>query len=209
MKLELDHHENIAILNVSGEVDARQGEILLAGVKRLLRDGKNKILLVMKEVKSIDPDALRELAVLNITAKELSGRIAIVHRQSDDTFANFSSPPVIDLFHERDEATEFLKNYVQEADQQDDDYIPALKEKIFERDKKIRALEKQLEIVSAENVAGLREENARLKKQNEILQTRTFDMIGENRLPRDAESLKLKIKALERSVRQYELELKK
>jgi anti-anti-sigma regulatory factor len=78
MKLRLTYRNDIAILEVSGEITQAQVPILGAGIRKHLRLGKNRIALLLKDVTSLPQEGLAEIARLHQAAAELQGAIVLV-----------------------------------------------------------------------------------------------------------------------------------
>ncbi len=80
--------------------------IVKAGITKFFQNGKNKILLELIDVKGLPDEILRELAMLDLMARELSGRIIIltadVHIKTK--VEHFATPPVVPCVATREEA---------------------------------------------------------------------------------------------------------
>ena len=52
--------------------------VLKAGLTKLLQNGKNRIIVHLFDCESLSSDVIRELAILDVFARELSGKIVLV-----------------------------------------------------------------------------------------------------------------------------------
>jgi len=110
MKLKLEALRDISILQVAGPVTPENFAILKAGIKKLFGTGKNKIILELPDSGTFPTPVLRELAVLNLLAAELSGQIilAAISPLTRAKIEAFSKPPVVRCFADRAKAMEFF-----------------------------------------------------------------------------------------------------
>lgn len=77
MKLALSLQDGISVLSGSGEISPHDVAVLRAGLTKLLRSGRNRIVLDLPEAKSFPAELLAEVSKLDQLARELSGRIAL------------------------------------------------------------------------------------------------------------------------------------
>ncbi len=110
MKLKLDAIRDISVLVAEGAITPENFAILRAGIKKLFKDGKNKIILELPESGTFTPVLLRELATLNLMAAELSGSIVLakIAPLTRAKIEAFSKPPAVRCFADREVATEFF-----------------------------------------------------------------------------------------------------
>ncbi len=106
MKLHLETNRDVNILTASGEINAERFAILKAGIKKLFRDGKNKIILELPESKNFPVEILRVMAQLNLMAAELAGQIILsgISPETKSKIDSFSMPPAVRCTVTRDEA---------------------------------------------------------------------------------------------------------
>ena len=100
MKVELRSESDIQIIRVSGPITTDKFAILKTALTKLFMVGKNKIVLELAGANELSSDILRELALLNLLASELSGRIVLAE-VDDATRAKiqaFSKPPIVNCF---------------------------------------------------------------------------------------------------------------
>jgi hypothetical protein len=110
MKLKLEAVRDISILVAEGPITPENFAVLKAGIKKLFKDGKNKIILELPDSGTFTPTILRELATLNLLASELSGsiilaQIAPLTRAKIEAFAK---PPAVRSFADRATAVEYF-----------------------------------------------------------------------------------------------------
>ncbi len=110
MKLKLEVVRDISVLIASGPIAPDNFAILKAGIKKLFKDGKNKIILELPDSAGFTPEILREFAILNLMASELAGSIVLaqIAPLTRAKIEAFSKPPVVRCFSERAKAVEFF-----------------------------------------------------------------------------------------------------
>ncbi len=109
MKLTRTHDRGVEILTTSGAIAQRDVQVLSVGVGKLIRDGKNQILLEVSEP-SMPDDLIRELMALDLVARELSGRLIILASRPElrTKIENFARPMTLASFPDRNAAIEFF-----------------------------------------------------------------------------------------------------
>ena len=111
MKIELRSESDVQIIRVSGPITADKFAILKTALTKLFKVGKNKIILELAGSKELSSDILRELALLNLLASELSGRIVLA--EVDDAtrakIQSFSKPPVVNCYIKTTDAVTSFK----------------------------------------------------------------------------------------------------
>lgn len=110
MKLKLIQDQGFIILQVSEEFAADSVAILQAGIKKMFRDGKNRIALELIDCPTIPADALRQIAQLNLMATELSGQIVFCVTDEDlrKRISGFFSPPALPAFESMEAVREYF-----------------------------------------------------------------------------------------------------
>src|SRR3954465_5442354 len=110
MNLALERFKDLSILVAKGTISPEKFPVLKAGIKKLFKDGKNKIILELPDSSSFPPEILRELTALNIVASELSGQIVLakIEPLTRSKIENFAKPPIIRCFMNRDAAIAFF-----------------------------------------------------------------------------------------------------
>jgi hypothetical protein len=188
MKLKLENSRDINILQATGAITSENLAVLRAGIKKLFRDGKNKIVLELPDSDSIAPDVLRELAVLNLLASELAGQIvlAAISPLTRSKIESFSNPPAVRCFDSREKAIQYFHPSVaeEEAIQDDPDTVLAKKEEI--RDREINEL------------GDLRKRLVELESENRELHRRIQEIVIARRDPPDLEAWKTRVDSLEK-----------
>ena len=106
MILKLESQKNVSILIAKGAIEKKDVAVLFAGIKKLFRDGKNRLILELPDVSVMSSDDLRELVKLNLLAAELSGEIVLssIDETTQTRIAGFSSPPFMRCFKTREDA---------------------------------------------------------------------------------------------------------
>jgi hypothetical protein len=110
MKLKLEAVRDVNVLVATGPIEPANFAVLKAGIRKLFKDGKNKIILELPESSTLSPEILRELAALNLLASELAGQILLagISPLTRAKIDSFSKPPVVRCFADRTAAVEFF-----------------------------------------------------------------------------------------------------
>lgn len=110
MKIQLLQEKSYPVLVVQGEVSSQEVLILRAGLSKLLKNGKNRIILEFTEASKLSQEVLREIAVFNVLARELAGNIVIagVDPATKARIETYSKPPVVECFVTRFDAAAAL-----------------------------------------------------------------------------------------------------
>ncbi|RYZ67300.1 MAG: hypothetical protein EOP09_11280 [Proteobacteria bacterium] len=108
--MSLRSEKGISILTAYGSVNSNDIAVLTAGIKKLLRDGKNRIVLHLPEVEKLAPPTIRVIAQLNLAAAELSGQIILagIDEKTQIQILSFSQPPAILAFATDEQAIAFF-----------------------------------------------------------------------------------------------------
>ena len=77
MKLTLENQKDVTILSVSGEIAEEGAQVIRAGLTKILKTGKNKIVLRLLDKQELSPDALSEIVQFDALARELAGRLVL------------------------------------------------------------------------------------------------------------------------------------
>jgi hypothetical protein len=110
MKLKLEVVRDVNVLVAAGPIEPANFAVLKAGIRKLFKDGKNKIILELPDSSTFSPEILREIAVLNLLASELAGQIVLagIAPMTRAKIDAFSKPPVVRSFPDRATAVEFF-----------------------------------------------------------------------------------------------------
>jgi hypothetical protein len=169
MKLQLESKDGVAILSIHKLEGLHDWEVLKVGLQKLLRDGKNRVVLDFHECTGIGADVIREIAIMDVFARELSGKIVL--SSADDDFLSFvrrfSVPPVMPLFSSLDEALTAIDA---------EDSLDPLAEKkaaalLAVKEKEILALKELLKQQEPKELVALRGENAKLREELKEIRT--------------------------------------
>ncbi len=160
MKLALSSEKNVEILVAQGPIVAHDIQVLRAGIQKILRTGKNKIILELPGSDELPSEVLRELATFDIVARELAGRIVLaqVSPLLKSKIEVFAKPPVILSFETRPQALGFLNappppEVMPEAAKpaESDTHLlefSNLKAQVAELERKNKALEEQIVVTT-------------------------------------------------------------
>ncbi len=193
MKLKLETIRDVSVLTASGPMDSENFAVLKAGIRKLLKDGKNRIVLELPDSGTLPPDVLRELAVLNLTAAELSGSIVLakIAPLTRAKIESFSKPPVVRCFAEREQAFDFFLPSTQEIPAAPPPPTPAGSAPPMKEE--IRAKE-------LGDLGALRKELVELQSENKELKARLTELVLVRRDPPDLESWRQKVAQLEQEL---------
>jgi anti-anti-sigma regulatory factor len=110
LKIALESLKNIPILSVTETVTEHDIAVLRAGLVKILKTGKNKIVLELPKNESLPSEVIRELASFDIMARELAGRLVLagITPGLKTKIEVFAMPPVILTFESREKAVEFF-----------------------------------------------------------------------------------------------------
>lgn len=80
--------------------------IVKAGITKFFQNGKNKILLDLTGAKGLPDEIVREIALLDLMARELAGRIVILTTDANikSKIEHFATPPVVPVVATREQA---------------------------------------------------------------------------------------------------------
>lgn len=201
MKLALRQEDSVAILEVSGSVDAKNFAILKAGITKLLRDGKNRIVLSFKDATELESEVIRELAIIDVYARELAGKIILASTNPElkESVKLFAKPPVVPIFSTLDQALEYFKK--SQPAVEDEEEVSALKDQLQEKEKLVASLEARIKLQDPKELQDLRGKNAELSAKVKLLEEQVGVLTKEKRKPMDEEGFVEKILALEDSVK--------
>lgn len=103
MKIQMLQEGGYPVLVIDGEVSSHDISVVKAGLTKLLKNGKNKILLEFTKSGQLSQEILRELAMFNVLARELSGNIVIagVDAATQSKIESYSKPPFVECFPTR------------------------------------------------------------------------------------------------------------
>jgi anti-anti-sigma regulatory factor len=202
MKLQLAAKNGVTILSVTGSLDTKSFTILKAGIAKLFRDGKNKIILNLSSSEKLDNDVIRDLAILDINAKELSGSIALsgVGPELKQGIANFSKPPVIAIFANDEQALEYFQKLSLDAEEPEED-AGLLKKQLAAKEKEVEALKAQVKLLDPAQLQAARAKETELAAKNKELENQMRTLLLERRLPPDVEAVEAKISVLEGTIK--------
>jgi anti-anti-sigma regulatory factor len=204
MKLSLRHEDSVAILEVSGTVDTHNFQVLKAGLTKLLRDGKNRIILSFTDAQELESDVLRELAIVDVFARELSGKIILAAESEElrEGVKIFAKPPVIPILSSVALALDYFKKSEPVEEEESDPEV--LRAALQAKDQEIAALQARLKQLDPKESNELRAVNASLKTKLSLLEQQVEDLTKEKRIPVDAEGFLEKITALEESLKRMQ-----
>ena len=78
MKLRLDQIKDISILEASEDISSHEINVLKAGIGKLLKSGKNKIILNLTNAKKLSSETMEVILHFQSVASELKGELILV-----------------------------------------------------------------------------------------------------------------------------------
>lgn len=199
MKLKLLAEKDVQILVATEAITVRDAQVLQSGINKLLKNGKNLILVDLGSVQEQDlpPEVLMNLAHLDLVARELSGRVVLggVSAQLRQKIEHHAKPPVILCFEEREKAIAFLRDpegaeAAHAAPQAQAALSEAQLAEILQKKDKVRQRELQ-------ELGPIRKQLAQAEEENRFLRKQLEAAVHDHRRPVDAKAQEEKIRALE------------
>lgn len=197
MQIKLSREKDVHILTVSGTIAERDASVLKAGLTKLLKDGKNKIILELLQPQGLTPLILKELATLNALARELSGSILLagVDALTRAKIESLSTPPVIQCHESRAHALAAMAQPVvapgaPPASATGTRPVDVLTQEIEELRKQLRAKE-------SGELETLRKNAATATERIQVLEQQLESLILTRRLPPDLAAHLERMKTLE------------
>ena len=111
MKLQLLQEQSVTVLVLSEAIAVTDVPLLQSGILKLLKNGKNRFIADLSSVTSMPGELLSALAKLDVTSRELSGRVVLAGANSvaiKDQIKNFAKPAVCPFFETRALALKFF-----------------------------------------------------------------------------------------------------
>lgn len=204
MKLTLALKEGVSILAITGAVDMQNFAILKAGITKIFRDGKNRIALDLTGVEKLDTEVIREIAILDILARELAGRIALIIGTPDlkQHIVSFSRPPIVPIFDSEAQMLDFFRKEGKEEAEEPLDNTKELKKVLKVKDQEIESLQAQLKQLDPSELTKAREEAARFQVLNKELTQQLKEMMLDRRRVKSEDVKTDKIAALETELKE-------
>ncbi|RZA07415.1 MAG: anti-sigma factor antagonist [Proteobacteria bacterium] len=202
MKIQLSYDGAAAILGVTGEIDMHNFEVLKAGISKLFRSGKNRIILNLEDATEISGEALRELAILDVFARELSGKIVLsaTNPELKESVRLFSKPPVIPIVSTVAQGLEVFSR-LSDAEHADPETLGAWMKRAETAEAALNGAQEELARLNPKALADLQAEAALLRTKISVLESQVEALTFETRQPVSAEGFLEKISALEESVK--------
>lgn len=208
MNLKLKQVGTVHVLHVQGALATTDSAVLRAGISKLMRTGKDRIVLDLSSSSPLPEEIAKEVVELHRVTTELGGRIAVVVPEPAGgklrAKLNGTGLPIVDSL---EAAVRLCETPVATAAEE----TGALntRDLLQERDARIRMLEGQLALQNPEALRLLRQENQSLRRQAAQLELQILSFAKERRLPPDAEAAKSRIESLENSVLELSQALEK
>jgi hypothetical protein len=198
VKLNLSHHRGVEILSVAGPVSAKEAKILQAGIGKIFRSGKNRIILELEQEQEVPLEVLRELAALDLLARELSGRIVLagVGDSVRKRIENFAQPPVIPTFRTRQEALQFFEN-LSSGDAEDPAAVKAAVVAATVDPEQAKAHKEQIRQNELSGLGELRQQITTLENENKMLMEQLQALVIQRKGPPGESASQERIRDLE------------
>ena len=207
MKLKLEAIRDISVLVAEGAITPENFAVLRAGIKKLFKDGKNKIILEVPDSGTFTPAILREMAALNLMASELSGSIVLakIAPLTRAKIEAFSKPPVVSCFADRELATEFFYPKVPEEIPKtpvatEPAAAPAVAAAPADTDEKLKQFKAEIRSKEMGDLGSVRKKLSELEAENAELKNRLAGLVVTRRDPPDLGAWKEKVSLLEKQL---------
>jgi anti-anti-sigma regulatory factor len=203
MKISMRQEESCSILDITGNITQHNFAVLKAGLTKLFANGKNRIVLHIQDADHLSTEVIRELAILDVFARELSGKLVLASDSNDlkTKVTAFAKPPVVAILPSVAKAAEYLRDLDQLEGDEGGESFAELQKELEEKTRLVAALEAQLKQADAATSQKLRTENASLKDKVALLESQVGELAGKKREPVDAEGFLEKFAALEETVK--------
>lgn len=204
MKLGLGEENGIWILTGTGDISEHDIQVLKAGLTKLFNSGKNKIIIDLPEAERIPAEMLREIARMEITARELSGRIIIagINARLREQIAQFAVPPIVEFVDSKEAAVKKFQDKPATPAAAAPAPEQAAPESAPEEDSKVKQFKADIRQKELTDSGELRKRIEILQKQNETLIEQLKTALTARRVPTGDASLRGEITALEEKIQQ-------
>ena len=210
----MEDKAGVRILHIEGAVDSHQFSVIRAGMVKILKDGKNKILVDFESSANVNQDAIRQVTELNASARELSGEIVLVF--SDPKMRvlveNFSKPPLVMCFGSVQEGIDHFNRSRTKSAPEPEDHSSQTDEELLKQNQALKSELEQLRKQLADSAKGeaksAKDESTRSKGLLEKIEHDLEKLQAGRRLAPDAETYEAKIGQLEGRIHQLVEELK-
>lgn len=204
MKIALRQEESASILEIQGTIDTHNFAVLKAGLSKLLQNGKNRIVLHLQDPAGLSNEVLRELAILDVFARELSGKLVIASDSMElkQKVEAFAKPPVVAFLPTVAKAVEYLKDLDALEGDEGGENLAEVHKDLESAKAENASLQARLKLADSGEAQKLRAENAELKDKVKLLEGQVQELLGGARQqPSDAAGYLEKVQALEETVR--------
>jgi anti-anti-sigma regulatory factor len=203
MKIAIRQEDSCSILDITGTIDTHSFLVLKAGLTKLMQNGKNRIVLHIKDAERLPNDVIRELAILDVYARELSGKLVLASDSADlkTKVTTFAKPPIVAILPSVAKAVEYLRDLDQLEGDEGGENLAEVQKALEAKTLEVAALQAQLKQANAGEVQKLRVENGALADKVKLLESQVAEFLGKRRQPTDAEGFLEKFNALEETVR--------
>ena len=204
MKISLRQEESASILEIQGTIDTHNFAVLKAGLSKLLQNGKNRIVLHLLTPAGLSNDVLRELAILDVFARELSGKLVIASDSMElkQKVEAFAKPPVVAFLPSVAKAVDYLKDLDALEGDEGGENLAEVQKELESAKAENASLAARLKQADSGEAQKLRAENAELKDKVKLLEGQVQELLGGARKqPADAAGYLEKIQALEETVK--------
>jgi len=205
VKLTLTPLEGVDVLTGSGEISSNDVLVLKAGIKKLFLSGKNRIVLELPEAGKIPVDVLREVAQLDIIARELSGRVVLAGVKPDTKaqIGRFGSPPIIECFDLKEDAIRFFNPPPRTNALKLPPVVevkaaaPSTAAELEAKAKAAQQYKADIRQKEITDLGALRKLVSQLENENKLLKGQLLTMLNQRVNPPNETSYQTKIRALE------------
>jgi regulator of replication initiation timing/anti-anti-sigma regulatory factor len=203
LKISLRQEGNASVLDIEGGIDVHNFTVLKAGLTKLLGNGKNRIVLHIMGGENLATEVIRELAILDVFARELSGKLVLASADPilQQKVTAFAKPPVVPILPSVEKAIQYLNDIDSLEGDEAGESSDELQAKIESQAQEITALKAQVSQANAGEAQKLRSENALLKDKLNLLESQIAEFAGKRAQPSGMDGYQEKILALEATVK--------
>jgi hypothetical protein len=210
LKLKLRSEREVQVLSASEAIGAADIQILRAGISKLFKNGKNKIVLDVDHSMDLPLDVLREIAHLDILARELSGRIVLsgFGKEAKARIENLMKPPAIPSFESVQEAIQFFSPPAPSSSAAIPGAKPGAKPGPEVISKPAPGVKEEARARETPDISELRKRLSDLESENRTLREQLMGWVVVRKTVSDAQVYQEKVAALEQELAQVLNQLK-
>lgn len=197
MEISLKEIYGIQVLSVAGTLSAHNVKVLNAGITKLFKSGKNKIVLNFSKLPDLETESVREIVQLNTVARELAGELVLtgLSKQLKDRVSTFAKPPILMSFDTDEQAVEFLRGQKVHFSGS-----PEAEAALKQKDQEIAELKKKIEALDPAKFQSMVADKSNAERENQWLHSQLDEFLKVERKPPTPTAAEEKLKELEKRI---------